>query len=148
MGAWSRAFGGVPIHLHADDRDWILKPDPNVRLWQGDSVELLPGVTLIRCGGHFPGANVLHWAGGAGGKGIVCSGDTLTVTVDRKYLTFMWSYPNMIPLPPKTIRGIADAMAPYAFDTLYGHYWDRVIATGAKAVLDRSIERYLGAITD
>jgi hypothetical protein len=60
----------------------------------------------------------------------------------------MWSYPNMIPLPPKTIRGIADAMAPYAFDTLYGHYWDRVIATGAKAVLDRSIERYLGAITD
>lgn len=148
MGTWSRAFGDVPIHLHGDDRDWIFNPGPNVRLWEGGSFDLLPDVTLIRCGGHFPGANVLHWAGGAGGKGIVCSGDTLTVTVDRKFLTFMWSYPNMIPLPPKTIRAIAAAMAPYAFDTLYGHYWDRVIASNAKAVFDRSIGRYLKAISD
>ena len=93
----------MPIHLHADDREWILDPDEAISLWQGETLEILPGVTLIRCGGHFPGASVLHWAGGAGGRGIVCSGDTLTVTADRKYLSFMRSYPNLIPLPASAI---------------------------------------------
>ncbi len=55
-------------------------------------------ITLVRCGGHFPGGTVMHWAGGAGGSGIVCAGDVLTVTADRKWLSFMRSYPNFIPL--------------------------------------------------
>src|SRR5262249_30403998 len=28
MVEWSRAFGGIPIHLHADDHRWIMSPDP------------------------------------------------------------------------------------------------------------------------
>ena len=73
-----RAFGG-PIHLHAADKDWIMKQDPAVRLWQGETLKLWDGVTLIRCGGHFPGGTVLHWTGGAGGRGVVCAGDILAV---------------------------------------------------------------------
>ena len=69
MVEWSRAFGGVPIHLHADDHRWIMRPDPSIQLWNGETLELLPDVTLIRCGGHFPGGTVLHWAKGAGGRG-------------------------------------------------------------------------------
>ena len=148
MGRWSEAFGGVPIHLHADDNDWIRRPSAAIASWPGETLKILPEVTLVRCGGHFPGSSVLHWSKGAGGRGVVCSGDTLTVAADRKQLSFMLSYPNLIPLPPAAIGKIAAAMRPFAFDAIYGHYFDRVIATGAKAALDRSIGRYLAAIAD
>jgi hypothetical protein len=146
MVEWSRAFGGVPIHLHADDRRWIMRPDAAIKLWSGDTLPLLPDVTLIRCGGHFPGGTVLHWSKGAGGRGLLCSSDIATVTTDRKFLSFMRSYPNLIPLSAKQVTGIAAALARFEFDGIYGHYFDRVIATGAKAILQASVERYIGAI--
>jgi glyoxylase-like metal-dependent hydrolase (beta-lactamase superfamily II) len=83
MVEWSLAFGGVPIHLHAADKRWMMRPGPSVRLWEGDTLDVLPDVTLIRCGGHFPGGTVLHWAKGAGGRGVVCSSDIATVTTAR-----------------------------------------------------------------
>ena len=145
MVEWARAFD-CPIHLHAADKAWIMRPDPTVKLWDGDTLKLWDGVTLVRCGGHFEGGAVLHWAGGAAGKGIVCAGDILTVATDRKWLTFMRSYPNFIPLDRRTVEHIGQALAPFAFETIYGHYFDRVIATDGKAVLARSIERYVAAI--
>ena len=148
MGRWSRAFGNVPIYLHADDAEWVLNPNDAIVSWQGETIPILPDVTLIRCGGHFPGASVLHWAKGAKGRGILCSGDTLTVTTDRKFLTFMRSYPNLIPLPASAIRKIDAAVEPFAFDAIYGHYFDRAIAAGAKAVMERSVARYIRAISD
>ena len=146
MAEWSRAFGDVPIHLHAADRAWVMRPTPAVRFWEGETLALLPDVTLIRCGGHFPGAACLHWAKGAGGKGVLCSADTATVTVDRKFLSFMRSYPNLIPLSAKQVRGIGAALAPFAYDTIYGHYFDRVIRTGAKQAMQVSVERYAAAL--
>jgi glyoxylase-like metal-dependent hydrolase (beta-lactamase superfamily II) len=142
MVEWSRAFD-APIHLHAADRVWIMRPDPAIKLWDGETLALLPGVTLIRCGGHFPGGTVLHWAKGSG---ILCSSDIATVTTDRKFLTFMRSYPNFIPLSAREVEGIAAALAPFAFDTIYGHYFDRVIARDAKQVMQASVARYLAAI--
>jgi hypothetical protein len=146
MVEWSRAFSGVPIHLHAADRAWVMRPDPAISFWDGETLPLLPDVTLIRCGGHFPGAAVLHWAKGAGGRGVLCSADTLTVTVDRKFLSFMRSYPNLIPLSAEQVRRIGTAMAPFAFDAIYGHYFDRVIRADAKRALEASIERYVAAV--
>jgi hypothetical protein len=146
MGAWSRAFGDVPIYLNAADKDWIVNPNPAVKSWEGDTLNLWDGVTLVRCGGHFPGGTVMHWSGGAGGRGVVFSGDILTVTTDRKWLSFMRSYPNLIPLSAREVEHIGAAMKPFAFDTIYGHYFDRVIAKNAKAVLEKSVERYVGAI--
>src|SRR5262249_49268838 len=81
---WSRAFGNVPVHLHADDAAWVMRPDPCIAHWQGETLELLPGVTLIRGGGHFPGGTMLHWAAGAEGRGVLCSADIATVNLDRK----------------------------------------------------------------
>jgi glyoxylase-like metal-dependent hydrolase (beta-lactamase superfamily II) len=69
----SRAFGDVPIYLHAADRRWIMQSDPVIKLWNGETLLLLPEVTLIRCGGHFPGGTMLHWAKGADGRGVLCS---------------------------------------------------------------------------
>jgi len=145
MVEWARAFA-APVYLNAADRIWIMRPDPAITLWQGDTFTLWNGVTLIRCGGHFEGGTVLHWAGGAGGRGLVCSGDILTVTTDRKWLSFMRSYPNFIPLSEREVEHIGRAMAPFSFDRLYGHYVDRVIAAGAKLVLEQSIARYLAAL--
>ena len=145
MVEWSRAFN-APIHLHAADRDWVMREDDAIRYWDGETLKLSDGVTLIRCGGHFPGGTVLHWQDGADGKGIVCSGDVLTVTVDRKWLSFMRSYPNLIPLSRREIEGIGRAMAPFAYERIYGHYFDRVIASDAKAVMEKSVARYVAAV--
>jgi hypothetical protein len=89
---------------------------------------------------------MLHWAKGPGGRGVLCSSDIATVTTDRKFLTFMWSYPNFIPLSARQVEGIAAALAPFRFDTIYGHYFDRVIPSGGEDVLKRSVARYLKAI--
>jgi hypothetical protein len=145
MVDWARAFG-CPIHLHAADRDWIMRPDAAIKLWEGDTLKLWDGVTLIHCGGHFPGGTVMHWAGGAQGRGIVCAGDILTVATDRKWLSFMRSYPNLIPLSAREVRHIGEAMAPFSFETIYGHYFDRMIAKDAKSVLERSVARYVAAV--
>ena len=145
MVEWAHAFGAT-IHLNAADKDWIKRNDPAIKLWQGDVHKLWDGVTLIRCGGHFPGGTVLHWAQGAGGRGVVCSGDILTVATDRKWLSFMRSYPNFIPLSAREVTHIGQAMAPFSFDVLYGHYFDRVIAKDAKQVLEKSVARYLANI--
>jgi glyoxylase-like metal-dependent hydrolase (beta-lactamase superfamily II) len=145
MVDWAHAFRS-PIHLHAADKQWIMRTDPAIELWDGETKALWTGVTLVRCGGHFEGGTVLHWAGGAGGCGIVCAGDILTVTTDRKWLSFMRSYPNFIPLSVGTVEYIRAALRPFAFETIYGHYFDRVIAKDAKAVLETSIERYAGAV--
>jgi len=104
-------------------------------------------VTLIRCGGHFPGGTVLHWAKGADGRGVLCSSDIATVTTDRKFLSFMRSYPNLIPLSAKQVTGIAAALESFKFDTIYGHYFDRIIPTNGKQILERSAKRYVAAIS-
>lgn len=145
MVEWARAFG-CPIHLHAADKAWIMRSDPAIKLWDGETYQLWDGVTLVRCGGHFEGGTVVHWAQGSGGRGVVCAGDILTVATDRKWLSFMRSYPNFIPLSARAVERIGAAMAPLSFDVLYGHYFDRVIAKDAKQVLEKSVARYLRAI--
>lgn len=145
MVAWARAFD-CPIHLNAADRDWIMRPDSAIELWEGDTKTLWEGVTLVRCGGHFPGGTVLHWRGGAAGRGVVCAGDILSVTTDRKWVSFMRSYPNFIPLSKRAVEGIGRALAPFSFDVIYGHYFDRVIEHDAKQVLEKSVARYVDAI--
>lgn len=146
MGEWSRAFGNVPIHLHARDEAWIMNPTAAVRSWEGETLDLLPGLTLVRCGGHFPGGTVMHWSNGAGGRGAVFAGDILSVPPDRRLVSFMRSYPNFIPLSAKIVEGIGAALEPFEFDRIYGHYFDRVIEKDAKAVLRASVKRYLDAI--
>jgi glyoxylase-like metal-dependent hydrolase (beta-lactamase superfamily II) len=143
---WSRAFGDVPVYLHADDSAWVMRPDACIKPWQGETYELLPDLTLLRGGGHFRGGTMLHWAGGAEGRGVVCSADIARVNMDRKSFTFMRSYPNDIPLSEKGVRAIGAALAPFQFGRVYSHFFDLVIPAGAKQILQASIERYVAAI--
>jgi hypothetical protein len=59
----------------------------------------------------------------------------------------MRSYPNFIPLSQREVEHIGAALAPYDFDAIYGHYFDRVIPKDGKQVLEKSIARYVGAIS-
>jgi hypothetical protein len=146
MGEWSSAFAGVPIYLHEADRTWVQNPHPSIVHWSGDCLPLSSDLTLIRCGGHFDGAQVLHWRSGAEGRGVLLVGDVAQVTRDRRHLSFMRSYPNYIPLDATAVRRIAEALAPFAFDRVYGAFPGLTIAEGGRAALDRSVERYLAAI--
>src|SRR6186713_949281 len=145
MVEWSQAFGGIPVHLHAADRKWIMRDDPAITLWQGETKELLPGVTLICSGGHYPGGTVLHWAAGAGGKGALLSGDIVQVVQDGT-ASFMWSFPNFIPLSAPRVEGVVASLKPYAFDRVHGAFTDRTIWSDGKGVVERSAERYLKII--
>ena len=144
---WSDAFGGVPVYLHGDDRQWITRPHPAIVSWSGESHPLSDDIMLVRAGGHFAGGTVLHWRGGAGGRGALLTGDIAMVAMDRRSLSFMYSYPNLIPLNATAIHAIARAIEPLAFDRIYGAWWGRNVDTGAKAVFDFSVGRYLAAIS-
>ena len=142
MVEWSQAFGGCPIWIPTADRMWVQRDDPAIAEWSGTK-EVLPGVTLIQTGGHFEGSAVLHWAAGAGGKGALFVGDSIGVVADVRSVSFMRSYPNLIPLPAHEIRRIVAAVEPYPFDRIYGGWWDRVTPTDGKAAVKRSARRYL-----
>ena len=143
---WSRSFD-APVYLHAADREWVQRPDPAIELWEGDSYELEPGLTLLRLGGQCAGGTVLHWAAGQEGRGLLLSGDIVQVVSDRRWVSFMYSYPNLIPLPAATVRGMVDALEPYSFTRIYGAWYGRVVDDG-KTAIRRSSERYVAALGD
>lgn len=142
MAEWSHAFGCAPILVPEADQQWVMRPDPAVELWSGGR-QVLPGVTLVQCGGHFAGSTVMHWAEGAERAGALLTGDTIAVAADLAHVSFMRSYPNLIPLPPDELHRILAAVAPYPYDRIYGGWWGHVIDTGGKAAVRRSADRYL-----
>jgi glyoxylase-like metal-dependent hydrolase (beta-lactamase superfamily II) len=107
---------------------------------------LKPGVTLHRCGGHFDGSTVLLWSDGAEERGVLLSGDTLYVAPDRRHVSFMYSYPNFIPLSAAAVERIVDRVLRLEFDRIYGHFFHLEIESNAKAAVQRSAERYKQAI--
>jgi hypothetical protein len=145
MVDWARRFD-CPVYIHADDSRWIMRPDPAVELWEGETLDLGHGLTLIRCGGHFAGGAVHHWRDGAGGAGALLSGDIVQVIPDRGHVGFMYSYPNLIPLPVELVQHIAETLGPFAFEQIYGAWWGRLVRADAKGIVMRSAERYARAI--
>ena len=123
-----------------------MRPDPAIKLWDGDTLLLADGMTLIRCGGHFAGGMVLHWAAGGEGRGALLTGDIVQLVPDRNYVSFMRSYPNIIPLSAPAVARIGAMLEPFVFDVIYGAFFDRVIPRGGKAAVERSVARYIAII--
>jgi hypothetical protein len=142
MVDWAHEFD-APIHLHAADAGHVMRPDHYIHFWEGDSLALWDGMTLLRLGGHFAGGTVLHRAEGAG---ALLTGDIVQVIPDRRWVSFMYSYPNLIPLPAAEVRRMADALRPYAFEQVHGAWWSTVIPEDGKGVVMRSVERYAKAV--
>jgi glyoxylase-like metal-dependent hydrolase (beta-lactamase superfamily II) len=147
IASWAEAFG-AEILVPEADASWLRAPAGlRVRLWSG-TLEVLPGVTLIQCGGHFPGSAVVHWADGADGRGVLLVGDTIFVTPGEDRVTFVWSAPNRLPLAERAVQGVVDAVRPYAFDRVYGGWWTPVVRSGARDVVLRGGTRYIELLRD
>lgn len=144
MQEWAEAFN-APIHLHARDRQWIVRKSPHIQLWQGESLTLMPSVTLLRLGGHFPGGSVLHWDEG---DGMILAGDIIQVTPGAHGVSFMWSYPNMLPLSAATVGDILHRLSGMTFGQLYGAFEGQDIHQQAKEKVMRSGEKYLACLQD
>ena len=146
MAEWSRVFGDVPIYLHNSNKGWVKCSNAPIRFWDKERISLNDDISLIRVGGHFEGSTVLHWSGTTDRKGALLVGDSIYVVRDRRWVTFMRSYPNFIPLPGKIVQQVADAVADLPFERLYGHFWESVVTKDAKNVVLRSAQRYLRAL--
>lgn len=145
MVEWARTFD-CPVWLHEADRAWVMRDDAALHFWSGDVADLHGGLRLLRLGGHFKGGTVLHWPGADGGRGALLSGDILQVTPGRDFVSFMWSYPNYLPLPAATVRAMRGRLAPYDYDAVYGAFWDAEIEAGGQAAVAESFRRYLALL--
>jgi len=148
MAEWSQQFGGAPIYLQADDQQWVMQRSAEIVFWEGGTHRLFGGLTLIRSGGHFEGGTVLHWAEGEAGDGSLLTGDIIQVVQDRRYVSFMRSFPNYIPLPASAVNRIVKSVEPFAFKRIYGAWWEAMVDRDGKAAVERSAERYVRAIKD
>ncbi|WP_249219460.1 MBL fold metallo-hydrolase [Chitinophaga sp. HK235] len=140
---WSHAFDNAPVYVHQLDASWLGRHDPVIRLWEGKTLDLWDGMKLVLCGGHFPGANVLY---SPAGKGALLVGDVIQVSTDRKTTSFMYSYPNNIPLSAAEVKIIQEAVSPLSYDAMYGAF-GKYILTGAREAMDFSVKRYIRHIS-
>lgn len=136
---WSHRFGSVPVWVSAPDREWVQREDPVLQEWD-DEVEALPGVRLRRAGGHFVGSSVAHFVG-ADGQGVLLSGDTVASTPDERWVSFLRSFPNKIPLSAGSVARVVERLADLSFDRLYDNFSGRVTAD-ADGWVRRSADRY------
>ena len=136
----SHRLGNVPVLVHSADREWVQRDDPVIREWSGTQ-QVLPGVTLVECGGHFPGSAVAHIA-----SGTLLTGDTIGSVADDGWVTFMRSYPNQIPLSAAVVRRIVERVEPYEFDRLLSLF-GRSVWPDAKGAVKRSAERYIAWVS-
>ncbi|HKB94103.1 MAG TPA: hypothetical protein VKC62_07740 [Gaiellaceae bacterium] len=141
MVEWAERFD-CPVFLHAADAEWVMRPSPRIEHWRGETTELGEGLTLVRCGGHFAGGQVLHVAE----RQALLSGDIVQVIPDRDWVSFMYSYPNLIPLAEPGVRAIAAALEPFSFETIHGAWWGRTVRRDGSAIVARSAERYVRAL--
>lgn len=144
MQDWAAAFN-APIYLHANDRQWVMRDSPWLNFWEGDTLELFGDVRVLRLGGHFAGGCVLHWAKE---EGMVLSGDIVQVAPGAHTVSFMWSYPNMLPLPATTVSDIVQRLSTVKFKKLYGAFEGRDITHNADDIVRRSGEKYIACLKE
>jgi hypothetical protein len=69
------------------------------------------------------------------------------VVEDHRYVAFMYSYVNYIPLSGASVRRITERLVPFRYDRIYGCFtgwWQ----ADAQAAVASSAARYLRAIGD
>ncbi|QMW24969.1 metallo-beta-lactamase family protein [Aspergillus flavus] len=127
---WAEIFD-CPVYLAREDREWVVCPGERQVFWDSGRLSV-PGVegdlVAVKTGGHFPGSSVLWWRS----LGVLLVADSIGVVPSGIYhvgrlpgtvsFTFMWSYPNMIPLPPNEVHNIWRAVKDLDFDDIRGGF--------------------------
>jgi hypothetical protein len=138
MVEWAERLDAV-ILLHEADREHVMRPSDRIEFWAGERLRVGTTHELVRLGGHFAGGTVCLW------NGALLSGDIVQVVPDQGWFSFMYSYPNLIPLPAAEVERMRAVLETLEFDRVYGAWWDRVVREDAKPAVLRSAERYLAA---
>ncbi|WP_308468623.1 MBL fold metallo-hydrolase [Rathayibacter soli] len=112
----------------------------SIRSWRGD-LQVLRDVLLRTVGGHFPGSAVALWPAGAEGRGVLLTGDSIFPNPNGTSVSFLRSYPNMLPLSAAVVERVARASLELPFDRLYGNFGG-VVDADAHDVIRRSARRY------
>lgn len=143
MQDWADAFS-APLYLHAADAQWICRPSDRIVLWAEDEREILPDIRLVRCGGHFAGGTVLHRAGQGG---LLLVGDIVQITPGAHHVSFMWSYPNMLPLSAVEVTDVGRRLARHRFQRMFGAFDGQNIRSEADGIVQQSVARYVERLT-
>lgn len=141
---WADALG-ARVLVNERDASWLQRRTDRVELWDGE-VPVLPGVRLIRFGGHFPGSAVALWEAGSDGEGSLLVSDTMQPKPDRASVAFLRSYPNDLPLSAAVTRRLADQAAGLRFRAIYGNLPGQHIDDGPAAIA-RSADRHIAWVT-
>ncbi|KAL2208519.1 metallo-beta-lactamase superfamily protein [Sarocladium strictum] len=150
---WAEAFG-CKVYLSEEDREWVMREGDGIEYWAGERLELVGGEFLaVKVGGHFPGSSVLYWES----QSKLFVADSITVVpsgvyhvdrpADTASFTFMWSYPNFIPLPPDEVHNIWKAVKDLDFEDTHGAFMTRDTRGRSKQRLLESaklIVRFMG----
>ena len=138
---WAAAFE-CPVYISAADEEWVQRVDHwgLRRLLPSEPTEIIPGITALTTGGHFPGSLVLHASSpnpsdsddDAREKPRLLIADTLMTVPSALYAknrptgttsyAFMWSIPNMIPLPPGEMQKMWKALEGWEFESTHGAF--------------------------
>jgi glyoxylase-like metal-dependent hydrolase (beta-lactamase superfamily II) len=137
MAEWGARLD-APVLVAEADRGWIPRPDPRIVLWS-DRRDVLPGVRLVQCGGHFPGSAVVQVDHGG-----LLTGDTIQVVPHAGWVSFAYSFPNHLPLPAREVRRLADLVGTLEFDRIHAAFG--AIQAGGRQALSESAARYIGLL--
>ncbi|PLS17477.1 hypothetical protein CVD28_13090 [Bacillus sp. M6-12] len=141
IAEWAEAFD-CPIYIHESDSEWATRSSSRYVFWQGEAISINPEITAINLGGHFAGSSVLHWSKGSEGRGSLLVGDTIYIVADNRWVTFMYSYPNRIPLPSFEVQRMRDSLENYHFAGMYDAF-NKNIKNNAKEAVINSADRYI-----
>ena len=141
MQEWAAAFD-APVYLHASDREWVMRNSPAIHFWEGRRWRFgrpsrcYVSAAILRaercCTGRR--ARAFCWRGyfaGHPGKDAV---------------SFMWSYPNMLPLPARTVEVVTRRLAGKSFARLYGAFEGQNIPANADDIVQRSGQKYIACL--
>lgn len=140
MAEWAEYFD-CPIFLHQLDSKWVMDENSKVKYFSEERLQVMPGIQVIHTGGHFPGSTVLHYKRKDKTPALF-GGDSLYLSLSKKHLSAMYSYPNNIPLSGKELFDCFNKIDELKFDAFFGAFSWQNLFEGAEKVFRNSLQRY------
>lgn len=135
---WSATFPDAKLYIGGPDEDWLVDREANLHFLTRSHTAILPDVTAVLSGGHFPGSLCLHWD-----SQLFIADTILTVPSARNPIpgtpgslsyTFWYSVPNRIPLPPSQIWGVWESVRGLEWHSTFGAFMGMDVRTTADEV--------------
>ncbi|KAI1111066.1 beta-lactamase-like protein [Nemania sp. NC0429] len=149
---WARAFD-CPVYLASEDRKWLAQQDPEYQIFVSETATDVLGTRALKLGGHFPGSMVMLFEdrlliadtimttpSGLGNWDVDALGAARERPQGISSFSFMWSYPNMIPLPPDALEHMWDILKNYEFSGTHGAFPGQDVVKTAREMKQRVLD--------